>query len=182
MRRRGAPRGNDGKVLKALQGRTIGKGLMRADRVVDALPGARRAIEGRHVPGQVVDFVKLLGVRALDAFDGPVELGTLGRQYEQVDPGPLTGALKGREEFRAAIDLNGVDREGHAVPHGGEEVGGGRGRRAFARPSRTSQRETRSRAVNCLSVTPGKGRRSSVSIGMRSPGRAGVYSGGFRTA
>src|SRR3990170_562115 len=46
----------------------------------------------------------------------------------------------------------------------------------------TSQRETMSRAVNCLRTTPGRGRRSRVSNCTRSPGAFTVYSFGLRMA
>src|ERR1039457_2397097 len=46
----------------------------------------------------------------------------------------------------------------------------------------TSQRETTSRAVNCLKTTPGTGRTSRVSTSTRSPGANTAYCLGLRTA
>ena len=46
----------------------------------------------------------------------------------------------------------------------------------------TSQRETTSRAVNCLKIMPGRGRTSRVSTWTRSPGRETAYCLGLRMA
>ena len=53
---------------------------------------------------------------------------------------------------------------------------------ALVRSSSTSQRDTTSRAVNCLRTRPGSGRTSSVSTWTRSPGRTATRPAGLRTA
>lgn len=52
-----------------------------------------------------------------------MNLGEQG-QDKQANALVLTGLLKGRGEYTAAIDLNGADRHGHPPHKRGEELGG----------------------------------------------------------
>ena len=82
-------------------------------------------------------------------------------------------------ELRSAVDLHRPDGKRHAVLQGVSLAV-----KAVARVWAwiTSQRETTSRAVNCLKTTPGTGRTSRVSTSTRSPGSNTAYCLGFRTA
>ena len=82
----------------------------------------------------------------MGAFDVTVELGRAGWQDEPGDLARLAGLLELGGELAAAVDLQGADREGHALKECIEEL-----RRRFRLwpgrvPATTSQRETRSRA------------------------------------
>jgi hypothetical protein len=60
---------------------------VRADGVVDAFPGTGLTIDGVDGPGgESADFIELLGVSALGAFDRAIELGRAGREHEQAQP------------------------------------------------------------------------------------------------
>jgi hypothetical protein len=60
---------------------------VRADGVVDAFPGTGLTIDGVDGPGgESEDFIELLGVSALGAFDRAIELGRAGREHEQAQP------------------------------------------------------------------------------------------------
>jgi hypothetical protein len=64
---------------------------------------------------------------AVAALDPTVELGGIGWQDEELDIAELTGLLEGGPELRSTIDLDGFDRERHAMQHALQEVGGSGG-------------------------------------------------------
>jgi hypothetical protein len=82
---------------------------------------------------------------------------------------------------RGRLDLHRADGKGHALQQGVQELDGGR-RGGPSVGLKHSQRETTSRAVNCLKTTPGRGRTSKVSTCTRSPGRETAYCLGLRMA
>jgi hypothetical protein len=67
---------------------------------------------------QVCDLVELLGTGRVSSLYLPVELGGAGREHEQTDAAPLALCLKGSLELGAPINLDGPDREGHALLNG----------------------------------------------------------------
>src|SRR5215813_11711079 len=121
MRRSGMLRVEDAKTTEELQRRSIVERLMGPDGVVRLLPGAELGIERVQMPVTVGHLVELLGVSALGAFHGAIELRTPRRQDEQPDAGPLTGLFELREELGAPVDLAGADRKGHPGPDELEE-------------------------------------------------------------
>src|SRR5215510_100419 len=94
MRRSGMLRVEDAKATEELQRRSIVERLMGPDGVVRLLPGAELGIERVQMPVTVGHLVELLGVSALGAFHGAIELRTPRRQDEQPDAGPLTGLFE----------------------------------------------------------------------------------------
>jgi hypothetical protein len=77
----------DGQAAEELKGSFVAERLMRADGVVDAFTGTGLAIDGVDGPGgERPDFIELLGVSALGAFDRAIELGRAGRDHEQAQP------------------------------------------------------------------------------------------------
>ena len=79
----------------------------------NAFPLACLAVERIEAPGRDwADFVKLLGVGALGAFDRAV--GERGGRTKSSSPAPLALALELGLELRAAVNLQRAHREGHA--------------------------------------------------------------------
>ena len=100
---------------------------MRADGLVNALPGAAFAIQLFHLQRARGDLVELLGVGAVGAFDGAIEFGRARGRYEQVQAALLAGEFELGGELGTAIDLHRPDRKGHAVLQGVEKLGCGLG-------------------------------------------------------
>ena len=100
---------------------------MRADGVVDSFLGAEFAIEFSHFQGAGGDRIELLGVGAVGAFDGAVELGRTGRQHQPMQSALRTSRFELGGELRAAVDLHGADVKRHAVLQRIEELSGGQG-------------------------------------------------------
>src|SRR5437870_4208654 len=69
----------------------VAERLVGADGVVDVVPGGQIGPEGGGGGLGVGDLVELLGVGALGAFDGAVELGAARREHEQAQPEALAG-------------------------------------------------------------------------------------------
>ncbi len=90
---------------------------MWTDGVVDVLPLMEGGGEASDAGMSGSPFVKLLGVRAVAAFDATVELRTPGRENEELDATRAAGFLELRHEFTAAIDLEGLHGKGHPVEH-----------------------------------------------------------------
>lgn len=142
---------------------------MRTDGVVNLFPLAQFAIEPFHLQRAGSDLVELLGVSAVGALDGTIELGGSRRQDEQVQAALLAGLLELGGELTAAIACTARMGKGMRC------CKVSRNWAAVAAVARVwawiaSQREITSRAVNCLKITPGRGRISRVSTCTRSPG------------
>ncbi len=71
-----------------LLGVSAAEGLVRAEGVVGPLPVEPFLVEVRNLERARSDFIELLGLGALGAFDGAVEFGRAGREDE-----PLQAAL-----------------------------------------------------------------------------------------
>lgn len=83
--------------------------------IVEVLEAVEDGIEGFDGSWQIVGFVELVSPGAVTAFDGAVELGRLGQQDEELDGPFLAGFLELGHELRSAIDLDGIDLEGHVA-------------------------------------------------------------------
>jgi hypothetical protein len=75
----------------------------------------RPAIDDPASPAIRRDFIELLVVGAMGAFDMAIEFGRARREYEQRQAPSLAGLLEFGGEFAANIDLHGADGEGHAA-------------------------------------------------------------------
>ncbi len=60
----------------------VTESLVRADGVVDALPGTELTVEDRELERVGDDFVEFLGMGTLSALDMAVEFGGAGQQDE----------------------------------------------------------------------------------------------------
>src|SRR5712692_5907953 len=100
---------------------------MRTYGVVDLFPLPQLAVELFHLQRAGRDLIELLGVGTLGPLDRAVEFRRTGRQHEQAQSTLLAGLLELSRELAAAIDLQGADREGHAVLQSIEELGGALG-------------------------------------------------------
>src|SRR5206468_11800101 len=125
-------------------------------RVVDPLPLSQLAVEFLHLQRAGRDLIKLLGVSPLGAFDRAVELGDRGGKTNKRRPHCWQACSKSaanseppstcRARMGKGMRFSRVSRNWAAV----EAVA-----RVWA--WMTSQRETTSRAVNCLKIMPGRG-------------------------
>jgi hypothetical protein len=100
---------------------------MGTEAVVDVFPLGEGTVERLDLQIAVVDIIELLDVSSVGSLDVSVELGGARGQDEEADTMVLTGLFKGGVELRAAIDLEGLDGEGHAQKERVEECGGGDG-------------------------------------------------------
>ena len=91
------------------RGSLVVQSLVRSDGVIDMLPVLEFAIESRELQGAGGDFIELLGMGAVGAFDGAVEFWGSRRENEQTKSASLAGLFKQGLEFTAAIDLDGAD-------------------------------------------------------------------------
>src|SRR5271156_4243029 len=98
---------------------------MGVNGVVDFSPVAEFAVEFFHFQRAGCDLVELLGVGAIGAFDGAVELGRTWWQDEPMKAALLAGLFELGGELRTASDLDGADGKGHAMLQGVKELGGG---------------------------------------------------------
>jgi len=95
---------------------------MRTDGVVDLFPLPQLAIEFFHFQRAGRDLVELLGVGAVGAFDGAVELGRARGEHEQVQAALLASRFEVGGELRAAVDLHRANGERHARLQGIEQL------------------------------------------------------------
>ena len=91
------------------------------------LPVLEFAIESRELQGAGGDFIELLGMGAVGAFDGAVEFWGSRRENEQTKSASLAGLFKEGLEFTAAIDLDGADGKRGTGHQGIQEERGGSG-------------------------------------------------------
>src|SRR5437763_2966571 len=109
---------------KVLFGCFSAKGSVGSVGVVAMLEGVDEGVEVLDAGWQVVDGVELVAPRAVAALHRAVELGAPWRQEEELDGVLLAGVLELGHELRAAVNLNGVDLEGHVGKELVEEYGG----------------------------------------------------------
>jgi len=102
-------RGQAGEAfLKIPRWRSTGKGVMRPDGVVDALPAAQGVVQASQVQGAIIVGIELFLMRALCPLHMAVELGGVGRQDEEADAALDTGVLEVGLELTPAVDLDGL--------------------------------------------------------------------------
>src|SRR6188474_706717 len=90
-----------------------GKGSVWPMVVVEVLEAVEDGVEGFEGGGQVIGLVELVAPGAVAALDGSVQLWPLGRELVEGEALVLAGLLEGGLELRPAIDLEGLDGEGH---------------------------------------------------------------------
>ena len=94
---------------------------------VDELPALEFAIESGDLKGAGGDLIKFLGVSAVGALEGAMELGGTGREQEEAQRALLASLRAESLERAAAIELDGRDGKGSTGQQGIEEQGGGGG-------------------------------------------------------
>ena len=144
----------------------VAQGLVRTHCVIGKLPKAELLVQGSDLQGKVIDLIELLGMGTLCPFHGTIELVGARWQYEEAKASLLTRLLKARLELGASVHLYSSYIRACRVLRKSVAVFAV----ALVRTSTTSQRDTTSLAVNCFSITPGRGLTSRVSSCTRSPG------------
>ena len=72
----------------------VAESLVRANGVVDTLPGTELTVEDGELERIGGDLIKLFGVGALSALDMAIEFGRAGWQDEQMETTLLAGLLE----------------------------------------------------------------------------------------
>src|SRR3989304_2750040 len=93
--------------------------------VVDILPSAKELVDLGERGGRCETVVELLLVGTLGTLDVAVELGGAGWKDEELDAAQAAGVLEPGHELGAAVDLDGLNGEGHAGEDRIQEAGRG---------------------------------------------------------
>jgi len=105
--------------------RQIIKRLVGPDGVTDLIPLFELLIMLLHFQADVLDLIKFHPMGLVGALHIALQLGSSRGDDEEPDPPLPAGLFKVLFKLRAAIDLDGLDREGELLFHILEELGRG---------------------------------------------------------
>ena len=109
--------------LQELEWGEVSQGLVWTDGIIHVFPLTESLIELDEVEIAVSEFVEFLSMRSLRPFYMAVQLGGVGREYEETDAPLLAFCLKRVLKLGPAIYLDGLDGKRHALQQHIDERG-----------------------------------------------------------
>src|SRR3990170_8782285 len=103
----------------------LAQSLVRPVAVVNVLPCAKKLVDLGERGGRCETVIELLLVGPLGTLDMAVELVRARRKDEEFDAALAAGVLEVGPKLGAAVDLDRLDREGHALEDRIQEAGRG---------------------------------------------------------